>query len=71
MTREQLDFSTYCIGVLSMHLNRSQRDIFNILKESGVLMDYIVPGYVVLHTFPRKYLAEDISMVLKEKGVLL
>ena len=70
MTREQLDFSTYCIGTLAMYLNRSQRDIFNILKETGVLMDYIVPGYEILHTFSREYIAEDISSILKEKGVL-
>lgn len=53
-----------------MYLNRSQRDIFNILKETGVLMDYIVPGYEILHTFSREYIAEDISSILKEKGVL-
>lgn len=70
MTREQLDFSTYCIGALAMHYNRSQRDIFNILRDSGVLMDYVVPGYEILHTFSREYIVADISSILKEKGVL-
>lgn len=53
-----------------MQLNRSQKDIFNLLDKSGILMNYIVPGYDVLHTFSRLYLAEDLTSYMKEKGVL-
>ena len=70
MTREELDFSTYCIGALSIYLDRSQKDVFNMLNESGVLMGYIIRCYDVLHTFGRQYLVEDLSSILKDKGVL-
>lgn len=70
MNKDQLDFATYCIGLLAIYLHRSQKDIFNLLEKSGILMGYIVPGYEVLHTFSRRYLAEDLTSYMREKGVL-
>ncbi len=67
---EQLDFATYCIGCLSMKLSLTQQDIYAKLKTSGILDDYIIKGYDVLHTFSREYLMSDIISYMKEKGVL-
>lgn len=38
--------------------------------KSGILYDYIVPSYDVLHTFSSRYLVEDLTDNMKEKGVL-
>lgn len=35
-----------------------------------ILYDYIVPSYDVLHTFSSRYLMEDLTEYMREKGVL-
>lgn len=71
MTFEQLDFATFCIGNLAVRLNIPQREIYNQLKTSGILFDYIIKGYDVLHTFSKEYLMNDIISYMNEKGVKL
>jgi len=51
-------------------LNMNQAEVYRRLKSSGILMDYIVAGYNVLHTYGRLYLVEDITALMKKKGVL-
>ena len=60
MSSDQLDFVTYCIGNLSMRLQLPQRTIYLKLKDSGILDNYIVNGYEVLHTFGKEYLMDDL-----------
>ena len=48
----------------------SAGNVYRLLRDSGILMEYIVPGYDVLHTFGKDYLVEDIVSYMKEKGVL-
>ena len=38
---------------------------------SGILDNYIIPGYDVLHTLGKEYLVEDITEFVREKGVQL
>lgn len=71
MTFEQLDFATFCIGNLAVRLNIPQREVYNKLKTSGILFDYIIKGYDVLHTFSKEYLMNDIISYMNEKGVKL
>lgn len=70
MDKNTLEFVTYCIGRLSLLLHLPQRDVYDRLKRSGILYDYIVPSYDVLHTFGSNYLMEDLIDYMKEKGVL-
>lgn len=70
MDKKTLEFVTYCIGKLSALLNLPQRDVYVRLKDSGILYDYIVPSYDVLHTFGSRYLMEDLIDYMREKGVL-
>lgn len=70
MNTDNIDFITYCIGNLSRRLGLSAHDVYQKLKSSGILMDYIVPSYDVLHTFGKEYLMEDLTDYMKEKGVL-
>lgn len=53
-----------------MKLSLSQPDLYHRLKNSGILDDYIVKGYDILHTFSREYLVSDLISYMKEKGVL-
>ena len=70
MDNRTLELVTYCIGQLSLLLKLPQREVYKRLKKSGVLYDYIVPSYDVLHTFGSRYLMEDFTEYMKEKGVL-
>ena len=70
MDNKTLEFVTYCIGQLSLLLKLPQREIYKRLKKSGILYGYIVPSYDVLRTFGSRYLMEDLTEYMKEKGVL-
>ena len=70
MDKKTLEFVTYCIGKLSILLKLPQQEIYKRLKTSGILYGYIVPSYDVLHTFSSRYLMEDITEYMREKGVL-
>ena len=61
---------TYCISRLAQRLNFSQNEVYDRLNRSGILYDYIVPSYDVLHTFSSHYLMDDLTDYMKEKGVL-
>lgn len=62
---------TYCVGNLARRLGLKSQDVYQRLKTSGILMDYIIPSYDVLHTFGKEYLMEDLTEFMKEKGVLV
>lgn len=70
MSCYEIYFITYCIGNLSRRLNLSAVEVYRRLKQSGILTDYIVPSYDVLHTFGKEYLMEDLIEYMKKKGVL-
>lgn len=70
MNTTNIDFATYCIGNLSRRLGISSHEVYQRLKSSGILTEYIIPSYDVLHTFSKEYLLEDLTEYMKEKGVL-
>lgn len=70
MDKKTLEFVTFCIGKLSAQLKLPQREVYKRLKSSGILYDYIVPSYDVLHTFSSRYLIDDLTDYMREKGVL-
>lgn len=70
MDKNILEFVTYCISKLAHQLKISQQEVYARLKKSGILYEYIVPSYDVLHTFGSRYLMEDLIDYMKEKGVL-
>ena len=70
MDKKTLEFVTFCISKLSMMLKLPQKEIYTRLKKSGILYGYIVPSYDVLHTFSYRYLMEDLTDYMREKGVL-
>lgn len=67
MDKQTLEFVTYCISKLAQVLKMPQREIYRRLKESGILYDYIVPSYDVLHTFSSRYLVEDLTDYMRGK----
>ena len=70
MNKDVLEFITFCIGAVSRRLKLSRHDVYDRLKRSGILDDYIIPCYGVLHTFGSGYIVDDITDFMKKKGVL-
>lgn len=70
MDDKTLKFVTWLISKLSEHLKMPQSEVFQRLFKSGILYNYIVPSYDVLHTFGSRYLMEDITDFMREEGVL-
>ncbi len=70
MNKDVLEFVTFCIGAVSLSLKMPRNEVYGRLKSSGILYDYIVPCYDVLHTFSRSYIVDDITQFMKKKGVL-
>ena len=70
MDKKTLEFVTFSISKLSILLKLPQEEIYSRLEKSGILYDYIIPSYDVLHTFSERYLMLDLAEYMKEKGVL-
>ncbi|MBQ8265504.1 MAG: DUF3791 domain-containing protein [Bacteroides sp.] len=70
MDKKTLEFVTFCISKLSILLKLPQEEIYSRLEKSGILYDYIISSYDVLHTFSERYLMLDLAEYMKEKGVL-
>lgn len=70
MDHKTLKFVTWLISKLSEFLKMPQSEVFLRLYKSGILYNYIVPSYDVLHTFGSRYLMEDITDFMRKEGVL-
>lgn len=70
MNRDILDLATYCIGSVANALHLTRQDVYGRLKTSGILDDYIMKHYDVLHTFSRASIVDEITEYMREKGVL-
>ncbi len=70
MNFQILNFTIFCIGSVAETLKNNPKDIYHSLKDAGIIDDYIVPCYDVLHTFSKEYIVEDLIGFMKKKGVL-
>ena len=70
MDRNQLEFTLYCVENLADDLGKDTVEVYDLLKSSGLLYDYIVPLYDILHTQGRDYIVEDIREAMRKKGVV-
>lgn len=70
MDFQTLNFTIFCVGSLADHLKMNARDVYHKLQDSGIISDYIVPCYDVLHSFSKEYIVEDLVSFMRKKGVL-
>ena len=70
MNTANIGFITYIIGNLSRRLGIPQKEVYQKLKTSNILSDYIIPCYDVLHSFSKEYLMDDLTNYMQEKGVI-
>ena len=67
--KKELTFVVFVLHDLGQHWNMTTPEVYDILNSTGILDDYIIKCYDVLHTQGKEYLVEDITDFVKEKGV--
>ena len=65
----ELDFSIFMLYSLADKWKMTPVAVYKILNATGILDNYIIPCYDVLHTQGKEYLVEDITEYVREKGV--
>lgn len=66
---KQLDFAIFMIYSLAEYWKKTPAQVYRLLNNSGIIDDYLLPCYDVLHTLGRRHLVEDISDFARERGV--
>lgn len=59
----------FILYALGQHWNMTTPEVYEILNTTGILDDYIIKCYDVLHTLGKEYLVEDITEFVREKGI--
>ena len=71
-SRRELEFAVFCIENVAAALGKPSSDVYRALSgDGGILHQYIVPSYDVLHTQGRDYIVNDIREVMAERGVVV
>ena len=69
-SKRELEFAVFCIENIAAALGKPSGDVYRALSgDGGILRQYIVPSYDVLHTQGREYIVNDIREVMAERGV--
>ena len=69
LEKKELTFVVFILHALGQHWNMTTPEVYDILNTTGILDDYIIKCYDVLHTLGKEYLVEDITEFVREKGI--
>lgn len=69
LEKKELTFVVFILHALGQHWNMTTPEVYEILNSTGILDDYIIKCYDVLHTLGKEYLVEDITEFVREKGI--
>lgn len=69
-SKQELEFILFCVDFVAQKLNQSPDVIYDKLKSSGLLQDYLIENYEVLHSLSKEYLVDNILAIMTEKGLL-
>ena len=69
LEKKELTFVVFILHALGQHWNMTTPEVYDILNSTGILDDYIIKCYDVLHTLRKEYLVEDITEFVREKGI--
>ena len=69
LEKKELTFVIFILHALGQHWNMTTPEVYEILNTTGILDDYIIKCYDVLHTLGKEYLVDDITDFVREKGI--
>lgn len=70
MDAKILNFTIFIIHKLASAWKLSPGRVYGILNSSGILDNYIIKCYDVLHTLGAEAMVDDLSELARERGVL-
>lgn len=71
MNKQEVNYVTSVIGALTLITGLSCSEIYKKLKSAGIIKEYLMAAYDVLHTFSLEYVAEDVIRLMKKRGTPL
>lgn len=69
LEKKELIFVVFILYALGEHWKMTTPEVYEILNTTGILDDYIIKCYDVLHTLGKECLVEDITEFVREKGM--
>jgi hypothetical protein len=67
----ELDFAIFCVESVAEYLGVSGGAVYALLaRDSGILDDYVIPSYDVLHTQSKEYIVNDVVGYMREEGLI-
>ena len=69
LEKKELTFVVFILHTLGQHWNMTTPEVYDILNSTGILDDYIIKCYDVLHMLGKEYLIEYITEFVREKGI--
>lgn len=69
-SRKELEFSLFCIDFVAKALHLPPDQVYQTLKQSGLLQNYIIDNYEALHTLGKDYLVQDIIQLMQERELI-
>lgn len=69
MNEDSFSFVVYMIHACADRWNTTPAKVYQAIKKSGCLDEYLVPYYDVLHTQSTDYVVQDIGEYLKDREV--
>lgn len=69
LDKDTLTFVVFMIHALAEKWEKSPSEVYEILDSTGILDNYIIKCYDILHTLGKEYLVEDITDFIREEGV--
>ena len=69
MGSDELTFVIFLLYQIAEELKKTPSDVYKALSDARVISEYIVPCYDTLHTLGSKYLVDDITEMVRERGV--
>ena len=71
MNENTFPFVIYMIHACSNRWNRSPKQVYRRLKDTGCIDGYLVHHYDILHTQGTDYVVDDIQEYLNVRGVTI
>lgn len=68
MERKKLSFTVFLIHKLAEAWGKTPSEVYDILEAANAIGGYIAPCYDTLHTLGDKYLVEDITGLVTDRG---
>ncbi len=69
ISEKELTYVIHIMHKLSKEWHLSISKVYKLLRTTGILDDYLIKNYSCLHSLGDKYLVEDISAFVRDKGI--